>query len=86
MLNHRNSGLDEELRSYKLYMREAIVQYKRQIQDLQHQLAEFHAAGIDLKYTGGGGGTGGEKKPSQTDRNLRTGPMFPEIPRLRSNA
>lgn len=73
--------MDEELRSYKLYMREAIVQYKRQIQDLQHQLAAFHAADIDLKYTAGGG----EKKPSQTDRN-RTGPMFPEIPRLRSNA
>jgi hypothetical protein len=70
-------------------MREAIVQYKRQIQDLQHQLAAFHAADIDLKYNAGGGGSGGEKKlvpvPPQTERN-RVGPMFPEIPRLRPNA
>eukprot|EP00604_Paraphysomonas_vestita_P001699 CAMPEP_0174823058 /NCGR_PEP_ID=MMETSP1107-20130205/21065_1 /TAXON_ID=36770 /ORGANISM="Paraphysomonas vestita, Strain GFlagA" /LENGTH=166 /DNA_ID=CAMNT_0016044113 /DNA_START=1238 /DNA_END=1735 /DNA_ORIENTATION=- len=34
----RNSGMEEELRSYKAYMREAIIQYKRQIQDLQNQI------------------------------------------------
>lgn len=59
-------------------MRETIVQYKRQIQDLQHQLASFHAADIDL--------TSREKKslvPVPPDRP-RVGAMFPEIPRIRT--
>ena len=35
----RNAGLEEELRSYKKYMKDTVVQYKKQVR-------EMHASSI----------------------------------------
>eukprot|EP00602_Paraphysomonas_sp_CaronLab_P008587 CAMPEP_0185034294 /NCGR_PEP_ID=MMETSP1103-20130426/24034_1 /TAXON_ID=36769 /ORGANISM="Paraphysomonas bandaiensis, Strain Caron Lab Isolate" /LENGTH=1149 /DNA_ID=CAMNT_0027570895 /DNA_START=22 /DNA_END=3471 /DNA_ORIENTATION=+ len=41
-LTSRNAGLEEELRTYKVYMRDTVSQYKRQIKALQAQLASYN--------------------------------------------
>lgn len=51
-LETQNVSLNEELRNYKVYMKDTITQYKRQISSLTTQLAQLRDG------TAGGAGTG----------------------------
>lgn len=70
--------MEEELRSYKAYMREAIIQYKRQIQDLQNQITVLQIA--DFESTN----LKDNKKNQISNQKNQNETRFPEIPRLKS--
>lgn len=85
--------MEEELRSYKSYMREAIVQYKRQIQELQNQITVLQIADIESNKKDKNNQSQRQSQSQsqnqsqyqpQNQKNQSNETRFPEIPRLKS--
>ena len=64
-------------------MREAIVQYKRQVQELQNQLTALQIAEFDSNMIKDKDGNQSSSQKNQRNQN-QTETKFPQIPRLKS--